>query len=94
MADSSSSMPVARLAVDELVEFTRTCIGHLYIKISEMEAMPNRLEVYDSLLCLKESKEAENNKLARLNDVIAQIEEVIRMKEGHAKVMEEAIRFG
>ncbi|GJY04907.1 hypothetical protein Tco_0370847 [Tanacetum coccineum] len=78
MADSSSSMPVARRAIDSSLNGGNA----------------NRLEVYDSLLCLKESKEAENNKLARLNDMIAQIEEVIRMKEGHAKVMEEAIRFG
>ncbi|GJS79682.1 hypothetical protein Tco_0729563 [Tanacetum coccineum] len=74
-------------------EMASICVHQLHIMITEMEAMPDRLEVYGSLLCLKESKEAENNKLAHLNDLIAQTEEVIRMKEGHMEVMEEAIRF-
>ncbi|GJR53593.1 hypothetical protein Tco_1404114, partial [Tanacetum coccineum] len=69
------------------------CIAQLHIMITEMEAMPDRLKVYDSLLCLKESKAAKNNKLAGLNDLVAQTEEVISMKEGHVKVMEEAISW-
>ncbi|GKD06461.1 hypothetical protein Tco_1181435 [Tanacetum coccineum] len=60
----------ANLLCDQ-AEMARTCIAQLHIMITEMEAMPDRLEVYDTLLCLKESKEAENNKLAGLNDLIA-----------------------
>ncbi|GKC18693.1 hypothetical protein Tco_1020843, partial [Tanacetum coccineum] len=101
-----SSMLVARRIVDELVEFSGEtelrlvalayliCIAHLHVMIFEMEAMTDRLEVYDSLMCLKESKEAENSKVKALDGMTAQTEQVIRMKEGHVKVMEEAIRFG
>ncbi|GJY04391.1 hypothetical protein Tco_0370331 [Tanacetum coccineum] len=68
-------------------------LAHLNILITKMEAMDNRLEVYDSMQCLKESKEAENNKLIGLNDLIALTKENIRLKEGHVEAIEEAINF-
>ncbi|GJV83889.1 hypothetical protein Tco_1523787 [Tanacetum coccineum] len=72
-------------------ETARNCIVHLHVMICEMEAMDDRLVVYDSLECLRESKAIENNKLKALLDLIAQTEEAIRMKEGHVEVMDEAI---
>nr|GEW17979.1 hypothetical protein [Tanacetum cinerariifolium] len=91
MAHSSSSTAVVRRVVDDIIMFNgETELRRLGL---EIEAMPYRLEVYDSLQYLKESKEAKNNKLACLSDLMAQTDEVISMKEGHVKMIEEAIRF-
>ncbi|GKD18183.1 hypothetical protein Tco_1207341 [Tanacetum coccineum] len=88
MAASGSSRSVARL------ETAKTCIAHLNVMICEMEAMDDHSEVYNSLMCLKESKEAENKKLRGLSCMIADTKESIRLKEGHVEVIDEAIRFG
>ncbi|GJS04494.1 hypothetical protein Tco_0321002 [Tanacetum coccineum] len=69
----------------------RTCIAHLNAMISDMEAMDNQMEVYDSLMCLRESKRAENNKLLGLNELIDEAEEDITVKEGYLEIMEAAI---
>ncbi|GJX00603.1 hypothetical protein Tco_0184516 [Tanacetum coccineum] len=69
-------------AVDELTNFSGE---------TEMEEIDNRDEVYDSLFCLRESKAAENNKLLALNDIIADAEEDISVKEGHVEMMDAAI---
>ncbi|GJR01701.1 hypothetical protein Tco_0524685 [Tanacetum coccineum] len=69
------------------------CIDQLHVMICDMEAMVDRLVVFDSLDCLNERKVVENNKLKALNDLIAQTEEAIRLKEGHVEVMDEAIRL-
>ncbi|GJT37266.1 hypothetical protein Tco_0937131 [Tanacetum coccineum] len=118
-------MPIARRAVDELIECSgetevskymkfffqqkiveerrslnvirdeadsfRDCLAHLNIIIVEMQAMHDHLEVYDSLECLKELKEAENDKLIGMDNVIAETEEKIRLMGGNVRVMEEAI---
>ncbi|GJT78149.1 reverse transcriptase domain-containing protein [Tanacetum coccineum] len=73
------------------VETAKTCIAHLNVMIYEMEAMDDHSEVYNSLMCLKESKEAENKKLRGLSYMIADTKESIRLKEGHVEVIEEAI---
>ncbi|GJZ41029.1 hypothetical protein Tco_0587915 [Tanacetum coccineum] len=70
------------------------CLAHVNVMIVEMQAMNDLLEVYDSLECLKELKEAENDKLIALNNVIAEIEEKSLLMEGHVQVMEEAIMSG
>nr|GFA87513.1 hypothetical protein [Tanacetum cinerariifolium] len=72
MAASGSSGVIARRAVDELIDFSGE---------TEMEAMDNQEEVYDSLMCLRESNRAENNKLMGLNEMIVEAEEDISVKE-------------
>nr|GEU34847.1 hypothetical protein [Tanacetum cinerariifolium] len=71
----------------------RSCIAKLHVMICEMEAMDDRLAVFDSLKCLKESKQDENNKLKSLSDMNAQTEEAIRLKEGHMDVMDLEINY-
>ncbi|GJQ94674.1 hypothetical protein Tco_0005813 [Tanacetum coccineum] len=74
-------------------ETARNCIDQLHVMICDMEAMVDCLVVFDSLDFLNESKDVENNKLKALNDLIAQTEEAIRLKEGHVEVMDEVIRL-
>nr|GEX53330.1 hypothetical protein [Tanacetum cinerariifolium] len=71
----------------------RACISHLSVMITRIQAVDDRLEVYDSLECLKESKKVEYNKLIALNNLIALTEENIRLKEGHVEAMKDAINF-
>ncbi|GJX19026.1 hypothetical protein Tco_0221703 [Tanacetum coccineum] len=71
----------------------RDCIAMLHVMICEMEAMDDNLVVFDSLDCLKESKRLENNNLKDLSDLIAQTEEVIRLKEGYVDVMDLKINY-
>ncbi|GJS99238.1 hypothetical protein Tco_0820408 [Tanacetum coccineum] len=81
-------------AICDQADTSRTCLAHVNVMIVEMQAMNDRLEVYDSLECLKEFKEAENDKLIALNNVIAETEEKIRLMKGHVQVIEEAIMSG
>ncbi|GJZ31846.1 hypothetical protein Tco_0576893 [Tanacetum coccineum] len=71
----------------------RDCIATLHVMICEMKAMDDNLVVFDSLDCLKESKQLENNKLKALSDLIAQTEEAICVKEGHMDVMDLKINY-
>nr|GEX77543.1 hypothetical protein [Tanacetum cinerariifolium] len=59
----------------------RNCIAQLNVVIAEIEAMEDLDEVYDSLMSLRDTKRAENNKLMLLNDVIAKAEEEIKTQE-------------
>ncbi|GJS04415.1 hypothetical protein Tco_0320923 [Tanacetum coccineum] len=75
MVAPGPSNAVARRAVDELVEFR-----------GETED-----EVYDTLMCLRDDRCAEDNKLMALNDLIAEAEEDISVKERHLEIMNAAI---
>ncbi|GJS98560.1 hypothetical protein Tco_0819730 [Tanacetum coccineum] len=99
MVASGSSRAIARYKTKLLQIFSVIKLKLLgnastnFVMICEMEAMEDRLVVFDSLDCLKESKVVENNKLKALNDLIAQTEEAIRFKERHVEIMDEAINF-
>ncbi|GJY16888.1 hypothetical protein Tco_0387310 [Tanacetum coccineum] len=75
MAAPGPSNAVARRAFDELVEFS-----------GETED-----EVYDTLMCLRDDRRTEDNKLMALNDLIAKAEEDISVKERHLEIMNAAI---
>nr|GEY21771.1 hypothetical protein [Tanacetum cinerariifolium] len=77
--EASSSNVVARQAIDELMKF------------SEMEAMNDQEEMYDSLMCVRDSKRIETHKLMGLNEMIAEAEEEISMKEARVEIMEASI---
>ncbi|GKC79239.1 hypothetical protein Tco_1130013 [Tanacetum coccineum] len=86
---------VARRTVDELIEFSaqaaRNVLAKINAMITEMEAMPDQDEVYDSLMCLRDDRRAENNKLMVLNEVIAEVLEDIVVKESHLEIMDATI---
>ncbi|GJS42898.1 hypothetical protein Tco_0567941 [Tanacetum coccineum] len=69
----------------------RTCIAQLNAMISKMEAIDDQEEVYDSLMCLRDDKRAENDKLMALNELIAEAEEDISKKETHIEILDAAI---
>ncbi|GKD40880.1 hypothetical protein Tco_1261087 [Tanacetum coccineum] len=87
MTAPGPSNPVARRAMDELVDFS----GRLNAMISDIEAMDDQEEVYDSLMCLRDDKRAEHNKLMALNELIAKAEEDISRKETHIEIMDVTI---
>ncbi|GKE31425.1 hypothetical protein Tco_1450747 [Tanacetum coccineum] len=88
---------VAMRAIDELADFStqnsRTYIAQLNVMISEMEAIEDQDEVYDSLMCLRDDKRAKNENLMVLNELVAMAEEEINRKEVHVEIMEAAISF-
>ncbi|GJU62883.1 hypothetical protein Tco_1244718 [Tanacetum coccineum] len=117
MADPNSPMPVARRAMDELIEFSgetepsrymnffmlqqisegrrflermhdeaqssRSCLAQLNAMIFELEAMNDARELFDSIMCLRDDKRVESEKLLLLNEMIAMVEEDIATKEAH-----------
>ncbi|GJX12393.1 hypothetical protein Tco_0204151 [Tanacetum coccineum] len=74
-------MPVARRAVDELIKTSRTCLSQLTAMISELEAMNDAGELFDTLMSLRDDKQVESNKLSLLNEMIVMVEEFIATKE-------------
>ncbi|GKB15652.1 hypothetical protein Tco_0849575 [Tanacetum coccineum] len=94
MANSGASNAIARRFANlprDQAQTARTCISQLNAMISEMKAMDNQEEVYDSLMCLVDSKRTENNKLMGLNKLIVEADEDISMKEAHVEIMEASI---
>nr|GEY14378.1 hypothetical protein [Tanacetum cinerariifolium] len=65
----------------------RSFLEKLHVMIYEMKRVRS-LVGNDSLECLKESQEMENNNLKALTDLVTQTEDVIRRKEGHVDIME------
>ncbi|GJW22107.1 hypothetical protein Tco_0032729 [Tanacetum coccineum] len=95
--DRGPGMSIVRCAVDELIKFSKESEVLKYMKfffeqnIAEERHSVNAIREYDSLESLKELKEVENDKLIALNNMIFEIEEKIRLMEGHVQEMEEAI---
>ncbi|GJY10520.1 hypothetical protein Tco_0378705 [Tanacetum coccineum] len=108
MADPNSPMPVARRAVDELIEVSGETEPSRYMKffdvqqivesrrflnrmrdevqtsrtcLSELEAINDAGELFDTLMSLRDDKQVESNKLSLLNEMIAMVEEFIATKE-------------
>ncbi|GJZ82188.1 hypothetical protein Tco_0647361 [Tanacetum coccineum] len=67
-------------------DHVRSCLEKLHVMICEMQRVRS-LVGNDSLECLRESREIENNKLKALTYLIAQTEDAIRRKEGHVDIM-------
>ncbi|GKE52379.1 hypothetical protein Tco_1487535, partial [Tanacetum coccineum] len=85
---------IATRVVDDLIEFSgeQTVDGNqmaqLNALIAEMEAFDNPGEVFDTLMGLRDDVRVEDAKLIRLNDLIAQAEEEIEMKEAQLEVVD------
>nr|GEY67744.1 hypothetical protein [Tanacetum cinerariifolium]GEY68270.1 hypothetical protein [Tanacetum cinerariifolium] len=62
---------------------SKTCLAQLTAMISELEAMNDAGELFDSLICLRDDKRVESEKLLLLNEMIALVEEDIATKEAH-----------
>ncbi|GKA71971.1 hypothetical protein Tco_0778187 [Tanacetum coccineum] len=63
------------------VQTSRTCLSQLTVMISELEAMNDAGELFDTLMSLRDDKQVESNKLSLLNEMIAMVEEFIATKE-------------
>ncbi|GJR46869.1 aminotransferase-like mobile domain-containing protein [Tanacetum coccineum] len=61
----------------------RNYISQLTALSTELEAMGDQEDVFDSLMCLRDDQRDENSRLMALNDVIAKAEEKISTKEAH-----------
>ncbi|GJX00671.1 hypothetical protein Tco_0689205 [Tanacetum coccineum] len=91
MAGPVAGNEIARRVVDDLIEFSGETvmdgnqIAQLNALIAEMEAFDNPGEVFDTLMRLRDDVRVEDAKLLGLNDVIAQAEEEIEMKEAYAE---------
>ncbi|GJW49278.1 retrovirus-related pol polyprotein from transposon TNT 1-94 [Tanacetum coccineum] len=85
-AESGISGHALNELVDLSADHVRSCLEKLHVMICEMQRVCS-LVGNDSLECLRESQEMENNKLKALTDLIAQTEDAIRRKEGHVDIM-------
>ncbi|GKD24901.1 hypothetical protein Tco_1231115 [Tanacetum coccineum] len=70
---------------------SRNLIGQLNALITEMEALEDQGEMFDTLMDLRDDKEAANTKLLGLNALITQAEEEIETKEAQIEAMNRAI---
>ncbi|GKB13015.1 hypothetical protein Tco_0846938 [Tanacetum coccineum] len=62
---------------------SRSCLAQLNAMISELEAMNDAGELFDTLMCLRDDKRVESDNLLLLNEMIAIVEEDIANKEAH-----------
>nr|GEX12859.1 hypothetical protein [Tanacetum cinerariifolium] len=83
-------MPVARRVVDEFIEFSGETKPSRYMnffklkQIAEARRFLNCIrELFDSLMCLRDHKRVESEKLSLLNEMISMVEEDIATKEAH-----------
>ncbi|GJX94893.1 hypothetical protein Tco_1435006 [Tanacetum coccineum] len=86
MATSSSLTVISSRALTELMELSGE--SKLHVMIHEMEAMDDRLAIFDSLDCLRDTVRRENDKLAYLTQLLDQVKDGIREKEGHMDIMD------
>nr|GEW46732.1 hypothetical protein [Tanacetum cinerariifolium] len=103
MAAFGSSNLLARRVIDDLLDFSgetsmaKSMKFFFLQQIAENYRFLNLMpmgdadEVFDTLMCLRGDIRDENSKLEGLNDVIAEADEKIAMKEEHVKTMEAAI---
>ncbi|GKF46975.1 hypothetical protein Tco_0136777 [Tanacetum coccineum] len=94
MATFGSSMETSDRALNKLMELSgeteipKRRLSKLHVMIREMEALEDRLVVFDSLQCLRETQQRENNKLAALTEMMVQTNDGIHEKEGHVDIMD------
>ncbi|GJT66881.1 hypothetical protein Tco_1018361 [Tanacetum coccineum] len=81
---------VTRRVIDDLVDisgetfvdgYMRNMICQLTVLVAEMEDFDDPVEVFDTLMGLRDDIQVEEAKLAGLNDLITKAEEEIEMKE-------------
>nr|GFB37222.1 hypothetical protein [Tanacetum cinerariifolium] len=65
----------------EEAENSRNFIAQLFALIAEIEALEDQGEVFDTLMGLRDDRRVKDTKLTKLNDLITQAEEEIKMKE-------------
>nr|GFC09678.1 hypothetical protein [Tanacetum cinerariifolium] len=66
---------------------SRNLVGQLNTLIAEMEALGNQGKIFDTLMDLKDDREAARTKLQGLNELITQAEQEIETKEAHIQAM-------
>nr|GEY80896.1 alpha/beta hydrolases superfamily protein [Tanacetum cinerariifolium] len=69
----------------------RNLVGQLNSLITEMEALEDQGEIFDTLMDLKNDREAAQTKLQGLNEPITQAEEESETKEGRNELLEKII---
>nr|GEW02877.1 hypothetical protein [Tanacetum cinerariifolium] len=75
MAGRVRGNQIARRVIDDLIDF-------------KLEAFKDPGEVYDTFMCLRDDRRAEETKLANLNDLITQTAEEIKAKNTHMEMRE------
>nr|GEX85179.1 hypothetical protein [Tanacetum cinerariifolium] len=86
----NSPMLVARHAVDELIEFCGETEPSRYMNFFKLQQifevcrfLKRMQDLFDSIMCLRDDKRVENEKLSLLNEMITMVEEDITTKEAH-----------
>ncbi|GKA86082.1 hypothetical protein Tco_0807793 [Tanacetum coccineum] len=69
----------------------RTLVGQLNALIVEMEALEDQGELFDTLMDLRDDREAARTKLQGLNELITQAEQEIEKKEAQIQAMNELV---
>ncbi|GJU12498.1 retrovirus-related pol polyprotein from transposon TNT 1-94 [Tanacetum coccineum] len=121
MAAPGGENQIARLVIDDLIEFSgetsvdgymsffksqqiaeilgfinrmreeantaRNLVGQLNALIAEMEALEDQGELFDTLMDLRDDREAARTKLQGLNELITQAEQEIETKEAQIQAM-------
>ncbi|GJU86925.1 hypothetical protein Tco_0780368 [Tanacetum coccineum] len=100
MAGRVRGNQVARWVINDLIDFSRekyvpkNLIAQLIALIAELEAFEDLGEVFDTLMCLRDDRRAEETKLADLNDLITQAKEETETKNTHVEMIEDASNDG
>nr|GFA62915.1 hypothetical protein [Tanacetum cinerariifolium] len=83
-------MLVARRVVDKLIEFSEETEPWRYMNFVKLQQifkgrrfLKRIRELFHSLMCLRDDKRVESEKLLFLNEMIAMVEEDIATKEAH-----------
>ncbi|GJT69203.1 hypothetical protein Tco_1028489 [Tanacetum coccineum] len=71
----------------------KNLVGQLNALIAEMEALKDQGELFDTLMDLRDDKEAARTKLQGLNELITQADQEIEMKEAQIQAMN-GLRYG
>ncbi|GJT26979.1 ribonuclease H-like domain-containing protein [Tanacetum coccineum] len=87
----AKSMCYVRVLHEE-ADIARRCLAQVNAMIAKMEAMNDQEEYYNSLRSLRDNRRIGNDRLMRLNELIAQAEEDIWTNESHLEIMEAAIK--
>ncbi|GJZ65028.1 hypothetical protein Tco_0621724 [Tanacetum coccineum] len=95
MAAPGGANQIARHVIDDLIEFSgetsantaRNLVGQLNALIAEMEALEDQGEVFDTLMDLRDDREAARTKQQGLNELITQAEQETEMKETQIQAM-------
>ncbi|GJX97562.1 hypothetical protein Tco_0353360 [Tanacetum coccineum] len=71
----------------------RNLVGQLNALIAEMEALEDQGELFDTLMDLRDDREAARTKLQGLNELITQAEQEIETKEAQIQAMNVSVKF-